>query len=132
MEKLLEKISSYNLFTNIVPGYLLLMFNIYYFHMPRLNNLEGLLLAYFIGQTLNRIGSLLITNTLKLTKEKGEDYSRYITADSKDAKIKVLLQERNSYRTICAMLIVIIIEILFKDLLMCNCMDKDSLLLTLL
>ena len=30
MDKIIDKIDKYNLFTNIVPGYLLLMFNIYY------------------------------------------------------------------------------------------------------
>lgn len=71
MEKIIEKVSSYNLFTNIIPGYIMLMFNMYWFDFPVLNIGEQIILAYFIGLTLNRLGSILIGNILlKITKEK--------------------------------------------------------------
>ena len=37
MDKIIEKIDSYNIFTNIVPGYVFLIFNLYYFQISCLN-----------------------------------------------------------------------------------------------
>lgn len=112
MEKLIEKIDSYNIFTNLIPGFLLLMFNVHYFNLKEFSIAEQIILSYFIGQTLNRLGSLLIGKILlKFTKEKGEKYSEYIKATKNDVMIEKLLQERNTFRTICTLLIVCIIEI---------------------
>lgn len=112
IEKLLEKIDSYNIFTNIIPGFLLLIFNEYYFNMSGLKIGEKIIIAYFIGQTINRIGSIIIGKMLlKISKEHGEKYDRYIKASKKDEKISKLLQERNSFRTICTMLIICLLEI---------------------
>ncbi len=113
MEKIIEKIDRYNLFTNIIPGYIMLIFNIYYFKLPEINIFEQLIIAYFVGQTLSRLGSLLISKILlKLTKEKGESYDKYIIACEKDQKISTLLQERNLCRTFCTLFVICIIEIL--------------------
>lgn len=115
MEKIIEKVSSYNLFTNIIPGYIMLMFNMYWFNFPVLNIGEQIILAYFIGLTLNRLGSILIGNILlKITKEKGEPYDKYILAADNDKKINLLLQERNTYRTFCALFVTCIIEVLLS------------------
>lgn len=54
MDKIIEKIDNYNLFTNIIPGYLMLMFNLYYFNITSLKIAEQIILSYFIGLTLNR------------------------------------------------------------------------------
>ena len=37
MEKLLEKIDSYNIFTNLIPGLLLLIIKEYYFNIKAFN-----------------------------------------------------------------------------------------------
>lgn len=112
MEKLLEKVDSYNIFTNIIPGFLLLIFNEYYLNISGLNIGEQVIVAYFVGQTLNRIGSILTGKVLlKFTNENGEDYGKYIKASNSDEKINKLLQERNVFRTICTMLIVCLLEI---------------------
>lgn len=114
MERLLEKIDSYNLFTNIIPGYLMLIFNMYYLDLFELNIIEQILIAYFIGLTINRLGSIFTEKILlKFTKEKGESYDKYILASNNDKKINVLLQERNTYRTFCTLFIVCIIELIF-------------------
>ena len=112
MEKLLEKIDSYNIFTNLIPGFLLLIFNEYYFNIKAFNIGEQIIIAYFIGQTLNRLGSILIGKVLlNFTKENGENYNSYIKAEKSDEKIGKLLQERNTFRTICTMLIICLLEI---------------------
>lgn len=111
MDFIAKKIDNYNLFTNIVPGYIMLMFNIYYFEILIPSILEQLVYAYIIGLTLNRIGSIITAKVLLLfTKEKGENYSKYIKACKQDDKIEVLLQQRNEFRTICTLFIVCIIE----------------------
>ena len=118
MERLLEKIDSYNLFTNIIPGYLMLLFNMYYFNLSNLNIVEQILIAYFLGQTINRIGSIFTEKILlKFTKEKCESYERYILASNNDKKINVLLQERNTCRTLCTLFIVCIVELVLNKII---------------
>lgn len=117
MDKIIEKLDSYNLFTNIIPGYLMLLFNIYYFKLNNFNIVEYIVVAYFIGQTLNRIGSILVGNVLlKFTSEERLPYDEYISACDNDKKINLLLQERNTYRTFCTLFIVCIIEIIFSKI----------------
>lgn len=58
IEKISEKIDKYNLFTNIIPGFMLLIFNMYYFEIGRLGVMEELIISYFVGLTLSRIGSI--------------------------------------------------------------------------
>ena len=118
MEKIIEKIDNYNLFTNIVPGFLILMFNVYYYNLHELNIGEQIVIAYFAGQTLNRIGSITIgILLLKLTREKGEPYNKYIVACRKDDKIDILLQERDTFRTFCTLVLVCMLEIIFYKLI---------------
>lgn len=118
MDKIIEKIDNYNLFTNIIPGYLMLMFNLYYFNITNLKIAEQIILSYFIGQTLSRLGSLVIGKILlRISKENGESYDKYILADDKDKKISILLQERNTYRTFCALFLCCIFEIILSKLI---------------
>ncbi len=117
MEKILEKLDNYNLFTNIIPGYLMLLFNVYYFKLEISNIIEQVIVAYFIGQTLNKLGSIFVGKILlKFTKEEGLPYDQYISACDKDKKINLLLQERNTYRTFCTLFIVCIIELVFSKI----------------
>lgn len=117
MEKIIEKLDNYNLFTNIIPGYLMLLFNIHYFKLDSLNIVESVIVAYFIGQTLNRLGSILVGKVLlKFSKEEGLPYDKYIYACDNDKKINLLLQERNTYRTFCTLFIVCIMEIIFSKI----------------
>jgi hypothetical protein len=133
MEKIIEKLDSYNLFTNIIPGYLMLLFNIYYFKLNSLNIAEYIIIAYFIGQTLNRLGSILIGKVLlKFTKEEGLPYDRYISASNKDKKINLLLQERNTYRTFCTLFIACIIEMIFSKIYSIINISNDVIIFILL
>ena len=133
MEKLLEKIDSYNIFTNIIPGFLLLIFNEYYFNISGLNVGEQIIIAYFAGQTLNRLGSILLGKILlKFTKENGENYSKYIKASNGDEKISKLLQERNTFRTICTMLIICLLEIPLSKIITSIKVSKDIIVIIML
>lgn len=133
MDKIIDKIDKYNLFTNIVPGYLLLMFNIYYLKIENLNMGEQIIISYFIGQTLSRLGSIIGQKILfKFTKEKGESYDKYIIASDKDTKIATLMQERNMCRTFCVLFVICIIEIILSKIININSIKSDIILIILL
>ena len=133
MDKIIDKIDKYNLFTNIVPGYLLLMFNIYYLKIENLNIGEQIIISYFIGQTLSRLGSIIGQKILfKFTKEKGESYDKYIIASDKDTKIATLMQERNMCRTFCVLFVICIIEIILTKIININSIKSDIILIILL
>lgn len=133
MDKIIDKIDKYNLFTNIVPGYLLLMFNIYYLKIENINIGEQIIISYFIGQTLSRLGSIIGQKILfKFTKEKGESYDKYIIASDKDTKIATLMQERNMCRTFCVLFVICIIEIILTKIININSVKSDIILIILL
>lgn len=113
IEKIIEKLGMYNIFTNIIPGYVFLFVNSYYFNFKINNVVTITILSYFLGLTISRIGSITIGNILlKFSKEKGELYSKYIEATERDEKIELLLQERNSYRTYSTLFLICFIEYL--------------------
>ena len=133
MAKIIDKIDKYNLFTNIVPRYLLLMFNIYYLKIENLNIGEQIIISYFVGQTLSRLGSIIGQKILfKFTKEKGESYDKYIIASDKDTKIATLMQERNMCRTFCVLFVICIIEIILTKIININSIKSDIILIILL
>ncbi len=133
MDKIIDKIDKYNIFTNLVPGYLFLIFNIYYFEIGILNIGEQIIISYFIGQTLSRLGSIIGQKLLfKFTKEKGESYDRYIIASKKDSKIEILMQERNMCRTFCVLFVVCIIEILLIKIISICSINDDIIIIALL
>ena len=133
MSKIIEKIDSYNIFTNIVPGYVFLVFNLYYFQINSLNIGEQIIISYFVGQTLSRLGSIIVQKILfKFTKEKGEAYDKYVLASENDPKINVLMQERNMCRTFCTLFAICIIEIIISKLLKVYSIPKDIIIIILI
>lgn len=111
MENFLEKISSYNLLNNLLPG---VIFN--YFSKTILvintsgNSLfENLVFWYFVGMIISRIGSLIIE---PLCKKIGfviyADYGKFKIACEKDPKIDILLEVNNMYRSFFSLFIIII------------------------
>jgi hypothetical protein len=117
MKDILDKLSSYNIFNYLLPGtvfvYILKKFVGYDFIQEDL--LFGGFLYYFIGMIISRIGSIFIEPFLKWTKFlKFEDYKNYISASKLDAKIELLSEVNNSYRTIVSMFILLLISKLYK------------------
>jgi hypothetical protein len=106
MNEILNKLSSYNLFNYLLPG------AVFVFIASKIANrdlIQGnvflqLLLYYFIGLVISRVGSLLIEPILKkILFLKFADYKDFVEASSKDAKIEVLSEANNTYRTLCSM-----------------------------
>lgn len=119
MEKILEKISNYHLFNYLVPGMIFIITSNYILETSIYNDnlLYLFFVSYFIGIIISRLGSVVTANILyKLTKEKGESYKDYIVSCQKDNKIEVLVQDKNMYRNLCTMLILLLVLKVFSML----------------
>ena len=105
MGAILEKISSYNLFNYLFPG---AIFAVLADRAGALDLPEGdiatlLLIYYFIGLAVSRVGSVVLEPLLRASRlVRYSDYSDYIRAYAKDTKLEVLLEVGNTYRTLAA------------------------------
>ncbi len=81
MEKIIEKMDSYNIFNYLLPGAIFdYMFEIL-FHMKLVqgNIVKNLFVYYFLGMILSRIGSIIIETICKKIKwVKFADYGDFI------------------------------------------------------
>lgn len=112
MKDLLDKISSYNLFNYLLPGILFVCIAKEFtdYNLIQDNNFIGAFLYYFIGMVISRFGSLFIEPFLKWTTFlKFADYKRFVVASKQDEKIELFSEVNNTYRTISAMLVVLIL-----------------------
>ena len=75
--------------------------------------LKNLFTYYFIGMIVSRVGSIVVEPVAKKTKLVSyADYNDYIMASKIDAKIEVLSETNNLYRSLSAVgLLILIIEI---------------------
>ena len=90
-------------------------------------------ISYFIGIIISRFGSLVTANILyKFTKEKGESYKNYIISCQKDDKIEVLMQDKNMYRNLCTMLILLLVLKLFSMLKVYFKINNDWMIIIIL
>ncbi|GHT02401.1 hypothetical protein AGMMS49525_05830 [Bacteroidia bacterium] len=117
MKEFFEKISSYNIFNNLLSGILFVVIakHITIYDFVQSDILLGLFLYYFIGLIIGRIGSLVIEWFLKKVKfikySKKEDF---IVAQKQDKKIDILLENTNMYRTLCAMGLLLLLLKLYE------------------
>ena len=105
MKELLDKLSSYNIFNNLLPG---VLFSVLASKMTELELIQkdivvGVFVYYFVGLIISRFGSLIIEPLLRKTKFlKFADYKDFIQASAKDGKIEILSEANNMYRTFIA------------------------------
>lgn len=113
MKELIEKISSYNIFNYLFPGTLfaILSKNFTKVDITQTDLLHAAFLYYFIGLVISRIGSLIVSPVLTLLRIKPQntEYSDYIEACATDEKIDLLSEVNNMYRTLCSMVLCIIL-----------------------
>ena len=120
MKEILEKISSYNIFNNLLPGIIFVLIAKYTTQYDFIQSeiITGLCLYYFIGLVISRIGSVIIEKILELVKLKKKrtekEYCEYIEASKKDEKISLFLEINNMYRTFCAMGVVLLLLKLYE------------------
>ncbi|HBB9226628.1 TPA: phosphohistidine phosphatase, partial [Escherichia coli] len=111
MDGLWEKISSYNIFNNLFPGALFI------YLLERMTNIvlsgddliKNVVLYYFVGLVIGRIGSIVLEPFLKLSRLiKFAPYKDYVSACGVDGKIETLQEIANMYRTIFSMSIILL------------------------
>lgn len=124
MEKLLEKLSSYNIFNYLFPGmiFCILLEKTTSYSIIQENIVIDVFLAYFIGLLISRISSLIIEPLLKKVKfVKFAEYKDFVLASENDSKIELLSESNNMYRVFISLffllLIVKVYEQIFQQLL---------------
>lgn len=111
MENILEKLDSYNILNNLLPGVILdyLFEKMLGFDLVEGSILENLFLYYFLGMIVSRIGSHVIEPICKKIKwVKYADYGDFVKASRIDKKIDMLSEVNNTYRTLLAGCIILI------------------------
>lgn len=106
--KIIERISSYNIFNNLFPGavYCFLLKAFWHIDLFDENWLINILIIYFVGMILSRIGSLILEPTLKRVKFNKKPilifspYKEYKKASEKDSLLVTLSEVNNMYRTL--------------------------------
>lgn len=121
IKAILEKISSYNILTNIIPGAVLcvvLRFLVGYDVFTGQNWFVLGVIFYIIGVINNRFGSLVIGPFLKWIHFVNPcPYKDYIKAENTDAKVAVLNTENNVFRSYVAVFTLSLITLFYKTVL---------------
>jgi hypothetical protein len=112
MKDLLDKISSYNIFNYLLPGTIFVVLAEVFTEHSFLQKdiILSVFLYYFIGLVISRTGSLIFEPLLKLIRFlRFSDYKDFVTASRTDAKLDVLSEANNMYRTFCSLLLLLLI-----------------------
>jgi hypothetical protein len=111
----MKNLSSYNLFNNLLPGvvFCVVVSQLFPVSLLQKDIVTGVFFYYFIGLILGRIGSVVIEPMLKkigfLSFSK---YSDYVEASKIDAKLDILSETNNMYRSIFSMSLAIVVTAL--------------------
>lgn len=119
MKEVIDKISSYNIFNFILPGILfaVILSKITTYSLVQSDLIVGAFLYYFIGLIISRFGSLIVEPLLKKVRiVKFTSYNEFISACKKDPKIELLSEINNMYRTLIAMLILLLLAKFYEYL----------------
>lgn len=105
MKEILDKLTSYNLFNYLLPGVIFAVIaeHITRFSFKQQDIIIGAFVYYFIGLVISRVGSLVIEPALKwLRLVRFAEYKDFVAAARSDARLEVLSEQNNSYRTLCS------------------------------
>lgn len=103
MGNVIEKLGSYQIMTNLLPGafFGIAAKSLFGMPLPAANIAEEILIFYFAGLIINRIGSLVIRPILKKVKIIQEaPYADYMKAAKADMKLDVLSETNNYFRSV--------------------------------
>lgn len=117
MSEILSKISSYNIFNYLFPGavFVVLAEQMQLLKLPQVDLVTRLLIYYSAGLVISRIGSLVLEPVLKFTGiVRYGDYGDYLRACAKDPKIETLVEQSNTYRTVAAGVLSILVAWIIK------------------
>ncbi len=119
MKDLLDKLSSYNIFNNLLPGIVFVAFAEVFLRRSFIQEdlVLGVFLYYFIGLVIGRIGSLIFEPLLKKASFlKFANYKDFVSASKTDAKLEVLSEVNNMYRTFVALFATLLIARLYEGI----------------
>ncbi len=113
MSSIIEKLDSYQILTNLLPGAFFVLTLKFFLglNLSTQNIGEDIVIYYFVGLIINRVGSLVVEPILKKIRFiKYAPYSDYARAAKDDSKIDTLSQMNNSTRSLltCVLLIPVI------------------------
>jgi hypothetical protein len=106
IKDVVDKISSYNIFTTLLPGALFagIADRITEHRFVQSDILTALALYYFLGMILSRIGALIVKPLItRLGLVAFKPYSEYLAASKQDPMIANLVEAGNMYRTMIAL-----------------------------
>ena len=137
MKEVIDKISSYNLFNYLFPGiiYVVILKVVTSYDLLQENNFVGAFLYYFIGLIISRVGSLIIGEFLqwkKLKFIKFAKYSDFVYASDKDQKIDLFTEVNNMYRTIIALIVMLLVSKLVEIIQSYFSLSAEFILISLL
>lgn len=120
MDKLLEKLTSYNLFNYLLPGIIfsVLLEKITNYSIIQKNIMIEAFLAYFIGLIISRVSSIVVEPILKKIKfVEFADYKDFVLASESDKKIELLSESNNMYRVFISLFFLLMIIVLYEKFL---------------
>jgi len=120
IEKIIDRISSYQFFNFFYPGAIFIGVMDYLLKkdLTELSIWYLLLCCYFLGMTFSRIGSLLIEcPMIRWHIIEKIDYSKLVKAEKEDSKVMLLLEICNTFRTLSATFFVLTLLMLMEGCL---------------
>jgi len=120
LDKLLEKLTSYNLFNYLLPGIIfsVLLEKTTSYSIIHKDILIEAFLAYFIGLIISRVSSLVVEPLLKKIKfVKFAEYEDYVLASGSDKKIELLSELNNMYRVFISLFFILTTIVLYEKFL---------------
>ena len=111
MKAVLEKLSAYSIFGYLLPGSLFVILGerLTSFSLIQRSWIVGIVLYYFIGLVISRVGSLVVKPVLErigLVRE--VSYNDYLEASESNSRVDILSAQNNLFRTLCAMVMMLI------------------------
>lgn len=113
MEKIIEKISGYNILNNFIPGavYTYFLNDIVKIKILKTDIVFNICVFYIVGLLVSRFGSLIVETILKkIGIIKFAEYKDFIAASKKDKKLNALSESNNFIRTVIAMVFLMIVS----------------------
>lgn len=110
LKQVIDKISSYNILNYLYPGILFCYLLGVLFDVDVLSDnwVDNLIICYFVGMVLSRIGSVIIEPIMKKIKVRKQQllkyvpYADYEKASSIEPMVATLSEVNNTYRTLLA------------------------------
>lgn len=115
---LLDKLSQYNFLTNILPGSVLCIIMKYLvgYNLIPDDYYQAGIVFYFVGLTNSRVGSLVLGPILKAVSwVKFAPYPEFLQAEKEDAKLTILNQENNVFRSYVSVMFISAIGYIYKN-----------------